>query len=113
MTWHCVCALAALQLMFPVLGIDQEASPRGVRNSDSMVTINVFDEVVTPSAALKAMRAVARASGAGEGCSGLVCSAGQVSSLQSLGPPDGTDFQHTTASVPQAGHACRKEEHVH
>jgi hypothetical protein len=30
-----------------------------------MVTINLFDEVVTPTAASKAMRAVARASSAG------------------------------------------------
>jgi hypothetical protein len=56
-----------LQLLFPVLGLEQEASPRGLRDSDSIITINVFDEVVTPTAALKAMRAVARASNAGEG----------------------------------------------
>lgn len=57
--------LCVLQLLFPVLGMDQEASPRGLRDSDSMITINVFDEVVTPTAAAKAMRAVARASNAG------------------------------------------------
>jgi hypothetical protein len=32
-----------------------------------MITINVFDEVVTPTAALKAMRAGARASNGGGG----------------------------------------------
>lgn len=56
---------AVLQVTFPVLGMDQEASPRGLRDSDSMITINVFDEVVTPTAAAKAMRAVARASNTG------------------------------------------------
>jgi hypothetical protein len=50
-----------------LLGLDEEASPRGLRDSDNIITINVFDEVVTPTAALKAMRAVARASSAGEG----------------------------------------------
>lgn len=65
---HQICALCGwvlVQLLFPVLGIGQEASPRGLRGSDSMVTINLFDEVVTPTAASKAMRAVARASSAG------------------------------------------------
>ena len=62
------CLLLPMQLLFPVLGIGQEASPRGLRDSDSMITINVFDEVVTPTAASKATRAVARASNAG-GCS--------------------------------------------
>lgn len=65
----------SLQLLFPVLGLDQEASPRGLRDSDSVITINVFDEVVTPTAALKAMRAVARASNSGEGMGGGVTAA--------------------------------------
>jgi hypothetical protein len=60
-------AICTLQALFPVLGVGQEASPTGLRGSDNMITINIFDEVVTPTAALKAMRAVARASNAGGG----------------------------------------------
>lgn len=56
---------AFLQVMFSVLGVGQEASPNGLRASDNMITINVFDEVVTPTAALKAMRAGARAGNGG------------------------------------------------
>lgn len=62
---HVSHAHAVLQVTFPVLGMDQEASPRGLRDSNSMITINIFDEVVTPTAAAKAMRAVARASNTG------------------------------------------------
>lgn len=67
--------LPLLQLLFPVLGLEQEASPHGLRDSDSTITINVFDEVVTPTAAAKAMRAVARTGvgSAGECCEMQLC----------------------------------------
>jgi hypothetical protein len=49
-----------LQLLFPVVGLGQEASPTALKESDGLITINLFDEVVTPTAAAKAARSAAR-----------------------------------------------------
>jgi hypothetical protein len=44
-----------------VIGLGQEASPTALKESDGLITINLFDEVVTPTAAAKAARSAARA----------------------------------------------------
>ncbi|KAF6253850.1 hypothetical protein COO60DRAFT_1463007 [Scenedesmus sp. NREL 46B-D3] len=49
------------QLLFPVIGLGQEASPAALKESDGLITVNLFDEVVTPTAAAKAARSAARA----------------------------------------------------
>eukprot|EP00878_Enallax_costatus_P041472 GHUV01048262.1.p1 GENE.GHUV01048262.1~~GHUV01048262.1.p1 ORF type:complete len:320 (+),score=99.12 GHUV01048262.1:563-1522(+) len=49
------------QLLFPVVGLDQEASPTALKESDGLITINIFDEVITPTAAAKAARHATRA----------------------------------------------------
>jgi hypothetical protein len=50
-----------VQLLFPVIGLGQEATPTALKESDGLITINLFDEVVTPTAAAKAARSAARA----------------------------------------------------
>ncbi|KAF6253870.1 hypothetical protein COO60DRAFT_1642856 [Scenedesmus sp. NREL 46B-D3] len=50
-----------VELLFPVIGLGQEASPAALKESDGPHTVNLFDEVVTPTAAAKAARSAARA----------------------------------------------------
>jgi hypothetical protein len=57
-----------LQLLFPVIGLGQEASPTALKESDRLITINLFDEVVTPTAAAKAARSATRAAQPGGAC---------------------------------------------
>lgn len=47
---------AWLQVCFPLFDLCQEASPTSLKESDSVITVNVFDEVVTPTAAARAAR---------------------------------------------------------
>jgi hypothetical protein len=54
---------AGLQLVFPLVELAQDASPSAMRESQDIITINVFDEVITPTAAAKAARAATRAGG--------------------------------------------------
>eukprot|EP00775_Hariotina_reticulata_P004277 gene4277-4531_t len=51
------------QVVFPLVGLAQEASPSAMQESQDIITINVFDEVITPTAAAKAARAATRAGG--------------------------------------------------
>lgn len=53
------------QLAFALLDAEADASPAGLAASDGVITVSLFDEVVTPGAAAKAARAAARAGGAG------------------------------------------------
>jgi hypothetical protein len=60
-------AVCTLQLSFPVLAPGQEASPASLHEATSIITINIFDEVITHAAMARAARSAQAAAKAAAG----------------------------------------------